>query len=87
MLLASMLMLYMSGWLFLRQNPAAWNATLYHSAERAISSGTALSLASIAFLAVFASCFRAHPLLPHRTIWHSSGAIAFMPCRSSAGIW
>ena len=53
MLLASMLMLYMSGWLFLRQNPAAWNATLRRSAERAISSGTSLSLASIAFLAVF----------------------------------
>ncbi len=48
MLLASVLMLYMSGWLFLRQNPAAWNATLHRSAERAISSGTALSLASIA---------------------------------------
>jgi high-affinity iron transporter len=53
MLLASVLMLYMSGWLFLRQNPAAWNATLHRSAERAMSSGTALSLASIAFLAVF----------------------------------
>jgi high-affinity iron transporter len=53
MLLASVLMLYMSGWLFLGQNPAAWNATLHRSAERAISSGTALSLASIAFLAVF----------------------------------
>lgn len=53
MLLASVLMLYMSGWLFLRQNPAAWNATLHRSAERAISSGTSLSLASIAFLAVF----------------------------------
>ncbi len=53
MLLASVLMLYMSGWLFLRQNPAAWNATLHQSAERAISSGTSLSLASIAFLAVF----------------------------------
>ena len=53
MLLASVLMLYMSGWLFLRQNPAAWNATLHRSVERAMSSGTSLSLASIAFLAVF----------------------------------
>jgi high-affinity iron transporter len=53
MLLAAILMLYMSGWLFLRQNPTAWNATLHRSAERAISSGTSLSLASIAFLAVF----------------------------------
>jgi high-affinity iron transporter len=53
MLLASALMLYMSGWLFLRQNPGAWNATLHRSAEHAMSSGTSLSLASIAFLAVF----------------------------------
>jgi high-affinity iron transporter len=53
MLLAAALMLYMSGWLFLRQNPRAWNATLHRSAERAMSSGTSLSLASIAFLAVF----------------------------------
>src|SRR6266568_7554016 len=53
MLLAAALMLYMSGWLFLRQNPVSWNATLHRSAERAVSSGTALSLASIAFLAVF----------------------------------
>ena len=53
MLLVSVLMFYMSGWLFLRQNPAAWNAALRCSAERAISSGASLSLASIAFLAVF----------------------------------
>ena len=53
MLLTSALMLYMSGWLFLRQNPSAWNATLHRSAERAMSSGASLSLASIAFLAVF----------------------------------
>ncbi|MGQ0682345.1 FTR1 family iron permease [Bradyrhizobium sp.] len=53
MLLASVLMLYTSGWLFLRQNPGAWNATLQLSARRAMSSGTSLSLALIAFLAVF----------------------------------
>jgi high-affinity iron transporter len=53
MLLVSVLMLYMSGWLFLRQNPAAWSATLRHQAERAISAGTSFSLGSIAFLAVF----------------------------------
>jgi high-affinity iron transporter len=53
MLLVSVLMLYMSGWLFLRQNPKAWNATLQLSAQRAMSSGTSLSLAMIAFLAVF----------------------------------
>lgn len=53
MLFASGLMLYMSGWLFLRQNPGAWAAALRRSAEHAISSGASLSLAAIAFLAVF----------------------------------
>jgi high-affinity iron transporter len=53
MLLASALMLYMSGWLLLRQNPGAWNAALRLSSQRAMSSGASLSLAVIAFLAVF----------------------------------
>ena len=53
MIVASMLMLYMSGWLFVRQEPRAWQAEVRHSAERALSSGTAASLALIAFLAVF----------------------------------
>lgn len=53
MIAASALMLYMSGWLFLRQDPRAWQAEVQHSAERALSSGTAASLAVIAFLAVF----------------------------------
>jgi high-affinity iron transporter len=46
-------MLYMSGWLFLRQNPRVWQAHVQRSAERALSSGTAVGLALIAFLAVF----------------------------------
>lgn len=53
MLLAATLLLYMSGWLFLRQNPKAWQAELQRAAERAVGAGTALSLAGIAFLAVF----------------------------------
>ncbi len=53
MLLAAALMFYMSGWLFLRQDPRAWQADLRRAAERAVSAGTALSLAGIAFLAVF----------------------------------
>jgi len=53
MAVAAALMLYMSGWLFLKQNPAAWQAGLKRAAERAIGTGTALSFASLAFLAVF----------------------------------
>ncbi|MDR7035300.1 MULTISPECIES: FTR1 family protein [Methylobacterium] len=53
MLLAAALMFYMSGWLFLRQDPRAWQADLNRMAQRALGAGTVLSLAGIAFLAVF----------------------------------
>ena len=53
MLLAAALMFYMSGWLFMRQDPKAWQADLNRMAERALGAGTVLSLAGIAFLAVF----------------------------------
>jgi high-affinity iron transporter len=53
MVIAAALMLYMSGWLFLRQDPKAWLAELRRSAERALGYGTAFWLGVIAFLAVF----------------------------------
>ena len=53
MLAAAALMFYMSGWLFMRQDPKAWQADLNRLAERALGAGTVVSLAGIAFLAVF----------------------------------
>ncbi len=53
MAVAAALMLYVSGWLFLRQDPKAWMNELRQHAERALTSGTAASLGIIAFLAVF----------------------------------
>jgi high-affinity iron transporter len=53
MLIAAGLMLYMSGWLFLRQDARAWNAALQASAVRAMGAGASVSLGLIAFLAVF----------------------------------
>ena len=53
MLAAAALMFYMSGWLFLRQDPRAWQADLNRLAEKALGAGTIVSLAGIAFLAVF----------------------------------
>jgi high-affinity iron transporter len=53
MLVAAALMLYMSGWLFLRQDPKAWKAEIDRSAGLAIASGTAFSLGLVSFLAVF----------------------------------
>jgi high-affinity iron transporter len=53
MAVAAVLMLYMSGWMYLKQDPKAWMAELRRSAERALDSGTVISLGLIAFLAVF----------------------------------
>ncbi len=50
---AALLLFYMSGWLFVRQNPQVWKAELDRMANRALGSGTTISLAGIAFLAVF----------------------------------
>ena len=53
LVIAAALMFYMSGWLFLRQNPRAWQAELKQLADKALASKTVWSLAAIAFLAVF----------------------------------
>ncbi len=53
MITAAILLFYMSGWLWLRQDPRAWQAELNRMTGRALGAGTTLSLAGIAFLAVF----------------------------------
>jgi high-affinity iron transporter len=52
-LAAAALMLYVSGWLMVRQDPRAWQAYLKERAEGALAQGTALAIALLAFLAVF----------------------------------
>jgi len=53
MLLAAALMLYVSGWLFVRQDPHSWQQMLKTQAETALSQRTAFAVATLAFLAVF----------------------------------
>lgn len=53
LVVAAALMLYMSGWLFLRQDPKRWKAEMARLSGDALTAGTAFSLASISFLAVF----------------------------------
>jgi high-affinity iron transporter len=53
MIVAAGLMFYVSGWLLLRQDPRRWRAGLNEAAGRAIATGSALSFAVLAFLAVF----------------------------------
>ena len=52
-LAAAALMLYVSGWLLVRQDPRAWQAYLKERAEGALAKGTGWAIALLAFLAVF----------------------------------
>jgi high-affinity iron transporter len=53
MAVAAALLLYVSGWLWLRRDPAGWQRHLQHHADRALQADGPWLLASIAFLAVF----------------------------------
>ncbi|QLP97090.1 MAG: FTR1 family protein [Rhodoblastus sp.] len=53
MAVAAGLMFYMSGWLYLKQDPKALAAHLKQGADRAILAGAGFSFSSLAFLAVF----------------------------------
>jgi high-affinity iron transporter len=51
-LVAAALMLYVSGWLFLKQDPRAWQAYLRRQADKALSARSAYLVGLLAFLAV-----------------------------------
>lgn len=52
-LIAALLMLYVSGWLFMRQDPHAWQSYLNAKASEALAKETNWAVAALAFLAVF----------------------------------
>jgi high-affinity iron transporter len=52
-LAAAALMLYVSGWLMLRQDPRAWQGFLKAQADVALAKRTGIAVALLAFLAVF----------------------------------
>jgi high-affinity iron transporter len=52
-LAAAALMLYVSGWLLVRQDPRAWQAYLQQRAGAALAKRTAVAVGMLAFLAVF----------------------------------
>ena len=52
-LFAAALMLYVSGWLMLRQDPRAWQGFLKNKADEALAKQTGLAVGFLAFLAVF----------------------------------
>ncbi len=53
MLGSALLMLYVSGWLMLRQDPRVWQADVQRAASRALDKGTMVSMGVVAFLAVY----------------------------------
>jgi high-affinity iron transporter len=53
MLIAAALMLYVSGWLLVRQDPAAYQRMLKEQADAALAKSTGVAVAVLAFLAVF----------------------------------
>jgi high-affinity iron transporter len=50
---AAVLMLYVSGWLILRQDPRTWQSVLKSKADEALARRTGIAVAVLAFLAVF----------------------------------
>jgi high-affinity iron transporter len=52
-LFAAGLMLYVSGWLMVKQDPRGWQDYLAHKADNALAQDTSLAVAVLAFLAVF----------------------------------
>jgi high-affinity iron transporter len=52
-LAAAALMLYVSGWLLLRQDPKAWQHYLKSKADAALARRTGIAVGTLAFLAVF----------------------------------
>jgi high-affinity iron transporter len=52
-LAAAALMLYVSGWLLLRQDPKAWQQYLRVKADAALAQRTSIAVGTLAFLAVF----------------------------------
>lgn len=52
-LCAVALMLYVSGWLLIRQDPRAWQGYLKAKADHALAEGTGFAVGLLAFLAVF----------------------------------
>jgi high-affinity iron transporter len=52
-LVAAALMLYVSGWLMVKQDPRGWQEYLAHKADQALSQDTVWAIGALAFLAVF----------------------------------
>jgi high-affinity iron transporter len=52
-LVAASLMLYVSGWLMVKQDPRGWQDYLAHKADSALAQDTVWAVAALAFLAVF----------------------------------
>jgi high-affinity iron transporter len=72
MLAAAAVLFYVSYWLVSKVDAAAWQRFVHHRIERAAASGSAVALASVAFLAVYREGFET--VLFYKALYVSGGA-------------
>jgi high-affinity iron transporter len=71
MLAAAAVLFYVSYWLVSKVDAAAWQRFVHHKIERAAASGSAVALASVAFLAVYREGFET--VLFYKALYVSGG--------------
>jgi high-affinity iron transporter len=72
MLVAAAVLFYVSYWLVSKVDAAAWQRFVQHKIERAAASGSAVALASVAFLAVYREGFET--VLFYKALYATGGA-------------
>jgi high-affinity iron transporter len=77
MILAALTLFYVSYWLLSKVEVAKWNRFVKNKVEQALTGGSALALASVAFLAVYREGFET--VLFYKALAVSGGAGAWMP--------
>lgn len=77
LLVATAMLFYVSYWLLSKLEVAKWNAFVRSRVKDAVSSGSALALASVAFLAVYREGFET--VLFYKALVVSGGAAAWAP--------
>jgi high-affinity iron transporter len=77
MLVAVLMLFYVSYWLLSKMEVAKWNRFVKGKVQNALTSGSALALASVAFLAVYREGFET--VLFYKALLVAGGAAATMP--------
>lgn len=84
MVLATAMLFYVSYWLLSKMEVAKWNRFVRSRVQEAVSSGSALALASVAFLAVYREGFET--VLFYKALLVSGGAGGWIPVTGGAAL-